>query len=61
LKNCGFQRFGASGNRESAAAACLKEGSAYGDLLLRLTESELIECEQRAAERRIKNRQVPCN
>ena len=46
---------------ESAAAACLKEGSAYGDLLLRLTESELIECEQRAAERRIKNRQVPCN
>ena len=30
---------------ESAAAACAKEGSDYGDFLLRLTERELIERE----------------
>ena len=44
---------------ESAAAACAKEGSDYGDFLLRLTERELIEREQRAAERRIKNAKFP--
>jgi DNA replication protein DnaC len=44
---------------ESAAAACATEGCDYGDFLLRLTERELIEREQRAAERRIKNAKFP--
>ena len=44
---------------ESAAAACATEGSDCGDFLLRLTERELIEREQRASERRIKNAKFP--
>lgn len=44
---------------EAAAAACASEGRDYGDYLLRLTERELIEREQRAAQRRIKSAKFP--
>jgi len=44
---------------EAAAASCATEGSDYGDFLLRLTERELIEREQRAAQRRIKSARFP--
>jgi len=44
---------------ESVAAACAGEGVAYGDFLLRLTERELIEREQRAAQRRVKSAKFP--
>src|SRR5210317_1156493 len=44
---------------EAAAAACAKDGRDYGDFLLQLTERELIEREQRAAQRRIKNAKFP--
>jgi len=40
---------------ESVAAACAGEGRDYGDYLLQLTERELIEREQRAAQRRGRN------
>jgi DNA replication protein DnaC len=44
---------------ESVAAACAGEGRDYGDYLLQLTERELIEREQRAAQRRIKSAKFP--
>ena len=44
---------------QAAAAACASEGRDYGDYLLRLTERELIEREQRAAQRRIKSAKFP--
>jgi DNA replication protein DnaC len=44
---------------EAVAASCAKEGRDYGDFLLGLTERELIEREQRAAERRIKGAKFP--
>ncbi|GAG88706.1 unnamed protein product, partial [marine sediment metagenome] len=44
---------------EAAAAACASGQSDYGDFLLRLTERELIEREQRAAQRRIKGARFP--
>lgn len=44
---------------ETLAASCAKEGLDYGDFLLGLTERELIEREQRAAERRIKGAKFP--
>jgi DNA replication protein DnaC len=44
---------------EAAAAVCAAEGRDYGDYLLRLTERELIEREQRAAQRRIKSAKFP--
>jgi len=44
---------------EAVAASCAKEGRDYGDFLLGLTERELIEREQRAAQRRIKGAKFP--
>ena len=44
---------------EAVAASCAKEGRDYGDFLLGLTERELIERQQRAAERRIKGAKFP--
>ena len=44
---------------EAAAAVCAAENRDYGDYLLRLTERELIEREQRAAQRRIKSAKFP--
>jgi DNA replication protein DnaC len=44
---------------ESAAAGCASDGRDYGDFLLQLTERELIEREQRAAQRRIKSAKFP--
>ena len=44
---------------ESTAATCAKDGRDYGDFLLQLTERELIEREQRAAQRRIKSARFP--
>jgi DNA replication protein DnaC len=44
---------------EAVAASCAKEGRDYGDFLLGLTERELIEREQRAAQRRIKSAKFP--
>jgi len=44
---------------EAVAASCAKEGHDYGDFLLGLTERELIEREQRAAQRRIKGARFP--
>ena len=44
---------------EAVAASCAREGRDYGDFLLGLTERELIEREQRAAERRIKGAKFP--
>ncbi len=44
---------------ESVAAACAGEGVVYGDFLLRLTERELIEREQRAAQKRVKSAKFP--
>jgi DNA replication protein DnaC len=44
---------------EAAAIACAKEGRDYGDFLLQLCERELIEREQRAAQRRIKSARFP--
>lgn len=44
---------------EAVAASCATEGSDYGGFLLRLTERELIEREQRAAQRRIKSARFP--
>jgi len=44
---------------EGAAASCAKEGRDYGAFLLQLTERELIEREQRAAQRRIKSAKFP--
>jgi DNA replication protein DnaC len=44
---------------ETLAASCAKEGRDHGDFLLGLTERELIEREQRAAERRIKGAKFP--
>jgi len=43
----------------SIAAACSKEGKDYQTYLLRLSERELIEREQRSAERRLKNARFP--
>ena len=43
----------------SIAATCGKEGKDYQTYLLRLSERELIEREQRAAERRLKNAKFP--
>jgi len=40
---------------EAAAESCVNDGRNYGDFLLQLTEQELIEREQRAAQRRIKS------
>ena len=44
---------------EAVAASCAKEGRDFGDFLLGLTERELIEREQRAAQRRIKGAKFP--
>ena len=44
---------------ESVATSCAKDGRDYGDFLLQLTERELIEREQRAAQRRIKSAKFP--
>jgi len=44
---------------EAAAVSCAGEGRDYGDYLLQLTERELIEREQRAAQRRIKSAKFP--
>ena len=44
---------------EAAAAACASEGRNFGDFLFQLTERELIEREQRAAQRRIKSAKFP--
>ena len=44
---------------EGVAAVCAEQGNDYGDFLLRLTERELIEREQRAAARRIKSAKFP--
>jgi DNA replication protein DnaC len=44
---------------EAVAAVSAKEGQDYGDFLLCLTERELIEREQRAAQRRIKAAKFP--
>jgi DNA replication protein DnaC len=44
---------------EGAAASCAADGRDYGDFLLQLTERELIEREQRAAQRRIKSAKFP--
>jgi DNA replication protein DnaC len=44
---------------EAAAGACANDGRDYGDFLLQLTERELIEREQRAAQRRIKSAKFP--
>lgn len=44
---------------EAAAAKCAKERLDYGDFLLSLSERELIEREQRAAQRRIKSAKFP--
>jgi len=44
---------------ESAAQLCAKDRSSYPEYLLRLTERELIEREQRAAERRIRAAKFP--
>jgi DNA replication protein DnaC len=41
------------------ANSCAKDGRNYGDFLLALTERELIEREQRAAQRRIKSAKFP--
>jgi DNA replication protein DnaC len=44
---------------EAVAASCARERQDYGDFLLQLTERELIEREQRAAQRRIKSARFP--
>jgi DNA replication protein DnaC len=44
---------------EAVAASSAKDGRDYGDFLLALTERELIEREQRAAQRRIKSAKFP--
>jgi len=44
---------------ESAAQLCAKDRSSYPEYLLRLSERELIEREQRAAERRIRAAKFP--
>ena len=44
---------------ESTAQLCAKERSGYAEFLLRLTERELIEREQRASERRIRQAMFP--
>jgi DNA replication protein DnaC len=44
---------------ESIAQLCAKERSGYAEFLLRLTERELIEREQRASERRIRQAMFP--
>ena len=44
---------------EAVAASCAKAGRDFGDFLLGLTERELIEREQRAAQRRIKGAKFP--
>ena len=44
---------------EAVAASCAKEGRDFGDFLLQITERELIEREQRAAQRRIKSAKFP--
>lgn len=44
---------------EGVAASCAKQGRDYGDFLLGLTERELIEREQRAAQRRVKGAKFP--
>jgi DNA replication protein DnaC len=44
---------------ESMAQLCAKERSGYAEFLLRLTERELIEREQRASERRIRQAMFP--
>jgi len=44
---------------EGVATSCAKDGRDYGDFLLQLTERELIEREQRAAQRRIKSAKFP--
>mgnify|MGYP001828486739 CR=1 FL=1 len=44
---------------EAVVASCAKEGRDFGDFLLQITERELIEREQRAAQRRIKSAKFP--
>jgi DNA replication protein DnaC len=44
---------------EAAAAKCAKQRQDYGEFLLVLTERELIEREQRAAQRRVKSAKFP--
>ena len=44
---------------ESLAATCAKEGRDYADFLFQLCERELIEREQRAAQRRVKSAKFP--
>ena len=44
---------------EAVAATCAKEGLNHGDFLWQLCERELIEREQRAAQRRIKSAKFP--
>jgi DNA replication protein DnaC len=44
---------------EATSAACAKDGRDYGDFLFQLVERELIEREQRAAQRRVKNGKFP--
>jgi len=44
---------------EAVAASSAKDGRHYGDFLLALTERELIEREQRAAQRRVKSAKFP--
>lgn len=44
---------------EAAAASCASQRRTYGDFLLQLTERELLEREQRAAQRRIKSAKFP--
>ena len=44
---------------ETVAATCAKEGRTHGDFLWQLCERELIEREQRAAQRRIKSARFP--
>lgn len=44
---------------ETLAATCAKEGQDYGSFLWRLCERELIDREQRAAQRRVKSAKFP--
>jgi DNA replication protein DnaC len=44
---------------EAVSAVCARDGHSHGDFLLQLTERELIEREQRAAQRRVKEARFP--
>ena len=44
---------------EAVSAVCARDGHSHGDFLLQLTERELIEREQRAAQRRVKAARFP--